>query len=150
MMGILHNADANKDGVITWEEAQAEAGKRFAELDRNKDSVIDQADFDALRKENADYRVKRFIHHFGADKDGKITREQFDKVAKERFAMRDHDNDGRITRGEMHGRGGWMGRGRGGDDDRPRGEGRGQGPGMMGPGGGQGGQGMGPGGPGRN
>lgn len=147
MMTMLRGADANKDGVITLEEAQAQAGKMFAQWDRNKDNAIDSTDFDAMRKEMTDYRVKRFIHRFGADKDGKITREQFDKVSKERFAMGDLNNDGRITRDEMPGRGHWGGR-HGGDGERDRGERRGRGP-MMGPDGG-GGPGPGMGGPGRN
>jgi Ca2+-binding EF-hand superfamily protein len=153
MLGIFREADANKDGVITLDEAMALGEKRFSEHDRNKDGAIDQVDFDALRKEMADYRVKRFIHHFGADKDGKVTREQFMAKSRERFARMDLNNDGTIARDEMpgfgkgpgrgfrgKGREPWHGRGEEtGPGMGPRGE---QGPGMMGPG-------MGPGGPGR-
>jgi len=152
-MQWLRGADANKDGVITQDEALAAGLKRFDQLDRNKDGVVDQADFDALRKEMVDYRVKRFIHRYGADKDGKVTRDQFFKEAADRFAMRDLDNDGRIGPGEMGGGYGRRGRGPGdsGDTMGPRrGPGMGgpgmMGPGMMGPGMG----GMGPGGQGRN
>lgn len=147
VMGFLRGADANKDGVITLEEAQAESGKMFTQFDRNKDNVVDTADFDAMKKEMTDYRVKRFIHRFGGDKDGKVTREQFDKVAKERFAQMDLNNDGRVTRDEMPGRGRWEHHGRDGDEG---GRGGHHGRGMMGPGGGpgMGGQGPGPGGPG--
>jgi len=131
-MSFLRGADANNDGVITLDEALAQAGKTFAQLDRNKDNVVDQADADAMRKEMVDYRVKQFMHRYGADNTGKVTREQFSKVAGERFAMRDLNNDGRITRDEMPGRGGWGGRGHRGDGDRG---GEGRGPGMgMGPG----------------
>lgn len=113
-MGIamLRDADANKDGVITLEEALGAADKRFTLADRNKDGAVDKADFDALRKEMVDYRVKRFIHHFGADKDGKVTREQFTRKAGERFAQMDLNNDGTISRDERPGRG-WFGRGHG-------------------------------------
>lgn len=120
LMDLLRGADANKDGVITLDEAQAEGAKLFTQFDRNKDNVIDKADADTLKKDMGDYWVKRFIHHFGG-KDGKVTREQFEKVAKERFAMRDLDNDGKITRDEMPGRGRWGGH-RHHDDDHERGE----------------------------
>ncbi len=137
-MAWLRDADANKDGVITLEEALAAAETRFASLDRTKDGAIDAADFDALRKETVDYRVKRFIHHFGADKESRVTREQFAAKAAERFSRMDFDNNGVIDRTEMPG--GGMRRG-GGGERRP-GSGPGQG-GERGPGHGPG-QGPGP------
>lgn len=132
--GWLRGANANKDGVITLDEALAKGLERFMQLDRNKDGTVEQADFDAMRKEMVDYRIKRFIHRYGADKDGKVSREQFLKEAAERFALADFDNDGRIGRGEMgpggrHGRGGPGGFGGPDGDGGPR-----RGPGMMGPG----------------
>lgn len=111
MLRMLQGADADKDGVITLDEVLAAADKRFALLDRNKDGAIDKADFDMLRKEMIDYRVKRFIHHYGADKDGRITREQFMAKAAERFAQLDRNNDGTIGRNEQPGGGRWFGRG---------------------------------------
>jgi Ca2+-binding EF-hand superfamily protein len=132
MMGFMRDADTNKDGVITRDEAMASAMKHFDAMDRNKDGVIDKADSDAARKEMVDYRVKRFIHAFGADKDGKVTREQFNAKAKERFAQMDRDGDGKIGRnegpgrgmmGHEHGgRGRWHGRGEGAEGRPGRGE----------------------------
>jgi Ca2+-binding EF-hand superfamily protein len=114
MLGRIVGADANKDGVITREEALAEAGKRFDSRDRNKDGVLDQADRDSMQKEMTAYRVQRFLHNFGAGKDGKVTREQFFKVAKERFAQRDVNGDGRLDREDFgFGRGRGPGEGRG-------------------------------------
>lgn len=146
LMRLLREADANNDGVVTLEEANSAADKRFAVFDRNKDGAIDKADFDALRKEMVDYRVRRFIHHHGADKDGKVTREQFAAKARERFARMDLNDDGSISRDEMPGRGRgfrhriWHGRDGaeqlapddpGRDDASP--DGRGVGPGGRGP-----------------
>ncbi len=121
MLGRIRAADANNDGIITLDEVLAQAGKRFDQMDRNKDGTVDKADFDGLQKEMVAYRVQRFIHNFGADKDGKVTREQFFAAAKERFASRDINADGRIDRQDFGGgRGGrhGMDRGRGGPDGR--------------------------------
>lgn len=124
MLGRLAEADANKDGIITQEEFLAAAGRRFDLADRNKDGAIDKADRDLLGKEMTDYRVRRFMHAHGS-KDNRVTREQFTAAAKERFAQRDINNDGRIDRED-----GWRGRG------MHRGPGH-----EMGPGGGMGGPG---------
>ena len=129
-LGWLRGADANKDGVITLDEVLAAGAKQFARLDRNGDGVIDQADFDLMRKETVDYGIKRFLHDHGADKDGKVTREQFYAQAKERFARAEVGPEDRQMRG---GRGGPMGGGQRGPRDRgPMG---GPGPGERGPGG---------------
>jgi Ca2+-binding EF-hand superfamily protein len=126
ILRLLRDADTNKDGAVTLDEALAAADKRFAGLDRNKDGVIDAADRDALRTETVDYRVKRFIHYFGADADGKVTKEQFAAKAKERFARMDLNNDGTVSRDERPGwhrrhhgeRRGWFGRGGRDHEDR--------------------------------
>ena len=124
-------ADANKDGIITLEEVLAAAGRRFDLADSNKDGVLDSADRDALRKEMTDYGVRRFLHAHGASKDGRLTRDQFFTTAKERFAERDINNDGRLDRQDFDGFG--PGRGRGMEPGRgpgmPGGDGPGQGPG---------------------
>lgn len=125
-----------KDGTITREDVLAAGDRQFDRLDRNKDGVVDKVDLDALRKETVDYRVKRFIHHFGADSDGRVTREKFQAKAADHFARMDFNGDGTISRDErpVHWRRGWQ-RG-GGDRDMmgpehgPMGKG-----GMMGPGG---------------
>ncbi|NOU06470.1 MAG: hypothetical protein HOO99_09835 [Hyphomicrobiaceae bacterium] len=149
--GMGMNGIADKDGIITLDAFIAHGTKRFDTFDRNKDSSVDKVDFESLKKESADYRVKRFIHSYGADKDGKVSKEQFYAKAKERFAQLDANADGKVTRDEMP----MMGRGRGGENhggmrERMRGWfGRGEG-GQPGPGGPGMGQGMGPGGQPKN
>ncbi|MGD9804639.1 MAG: hypothetical protein AB7E81_17565 [Hyphomicrobiaceae bacterium] len=107
----LRQADANKDGVVTKEEVAALADKEFARWDWNKDGTVDQADRDALRKEMADFAAKRMAHRMGAGTDGRITREQFQAKAAERFARLDVNKDGKLTRDELpgrsHGKRGW-------------------------------------------
>lgn len=110
-MGFLKQADANKDGVVTKDEVDALADRNFARMDWNKDGVVDKADREALQKETLDYAVKRMAHRMGAGADGKVTREQFQAKAAERFARLDSDGDGKLSRGEMpghgHGMRGW-------------------------------------------
>jgi Ca2+-binding EF-hand superfamily protein len=96
-----------KDGAIARADVLVAADRHFDRLDRNKDGVVDKADTDALRKETVDYYVKRFAHRAGGAPDGRITREQFQARAAERFQRMDLDGDGTISRGE---RGGWGGR----------------------------------------
>lgn len=103
-LAMLSGADADKDGIITPQEAAAAAETRFARFDRNKDSVLDNVDVEALRREIVEYRVRRFLHRNGAAADGRVTREQFSVRANERFARLDADGDGVISRAERPGR----------------------------------------------
>lgn len=103
MLRHLAGADTNKDGAVTLQELQDRAATRLGRFDRNKDGILDETDRTALMKETVDYRVQRFMHRFGAGKDGQLTREQFAKHRNERFARRDTDGDGVIERSERRG-----------------------------------------------
>ncbi|HZT47112.1 MAG TPA: EF-hand domain-containing protein [Hyphomicrobiaceae bacterium] len=97
----LKAMDADKDGTITLEEFLARRDPAFARFDKNKDGVIDRAEFDAAAKESTDYWTRRFLKRFDADKDGKVSKEEFARFARERFAWRDLDDDGRIGLEDM-------------------------------------------------
>ena len=121
-LGFLRQADTNKDGVVTREEVRAAAEREHVRLDRNKDGAVDQADREALRKETIDYAVRRMAHRLGAGPDGKLTRDQFQAKAAERFARMDANSDGTISRDERPGGHGWH---RGGGHHHGMGFGRG-------------------------
>jgi Ca2+-binding EF-hand superfamily protein len=99
--GQLLREAAAADGTVSRDAVMAVAAQRFDQFDRNRDGALDKADFDALRKETSDYRVQRFLHHFGATAAGQVTRDQFLAKAKERFARLDSDGNGTISRDEM-------------------------------------------------
>lgn len=83
----LRMLDANKDGAVTLEEYLAPHTKRFAEIDKNGDGFLDADEITAEARVHIDYWSKRFMHRFDVDKDGKVTKDEFVKRARERFAM---------------------------------------------------------------
>jgi Ca2+-binding EF-hand superfamily protein len=97
----LKAMDADKDGAITLEEFLARRDPAFARFDKNKDGVADRAEFDAAAKESTDYWTRRFLKRFDADRDGKVSKDEFSRHTRERFAWRDLDDDGRIGLEDM-------------------------------------------------
>ena len=93
----LPRFDTNKDGIVTLEEMLAAREPLFARLDANKDGVIDDKEIEAQARERFEYWATRLVRWFDKDRDGKITKDEFARYARERFAMRDLNDDGRIT-----------------------------------------------------
>ena len=89
--------DADKDGAVTLEEFLGRRTPGFAQFDKNNDGVVDAAEFDAAAKESSDYWIKRYIKRLDADKDGKISKDEFARRAQERFAMRDLNEEAAWT-----------------------------------------------------
>jgi Ca2+-binding EF-hand superfamily protein len=93
----LQRLDANKDGTVTLEEMLAVREPLFARLDANKDGVIDAKEFETQARERFEFWAKRLVRRFDQDRDGKITRDELARYARDRFAMRDLNDDGKIT-----------------------------------------------------
>jgi Ca2+-binding EF-hand superfamily protein len=93
----LQRSDANKDGILTLDEMLAGREPRFTRLDANKDGTIDAKEIEAQARERIDYWAKRLVRRFDQDRDGKVTKEEFGRLVRERFTMRDLNDDGRIT-----------------------------------------------------
>jgi Ca2+-binding EF-hand superfamily protein len=70
-------------------------------MDKNGDGFIDAKDLEPAAAERVAFASKRFYRQFDGDGDGKVTREEFNRFAKERFAGLDVDGDGRITDADL-------------------------------------------------
>ena len=102
-MKLLTAADSNRDGVVTRDEYARARAANFARLDRNKDGAVSNADFKRLTrfKPDAASRLDTLIATMDADKDGKVTRAEFDTAPMPLFERADANGDGRIDANEM-------------------------------------------------
>ncbi|MDX2308445.1 MAG: EF-hand domain-containing protein [Hyphomicrobium sp.] len=101
--GPSKSEDTAKDnGGLERYRFRREAGPErraamFQHLDRNGDGKLERVEYDAVRKEDADYQSRRAMHIFDRDRDGKVTLEEFTSDQRARFTRLDLDGDGRIT-----------------------------------------------------
>lgn len=73
----------------------------FKRMDANADGVIDAGEAQAQVGERVAYWTKRFLHRFDQNRDGRVGRDEFDRLAKERFALADLNDDGKITSDDL-------------------------------------------------
>jgi len=112
-------ADANNDGKVTREEANAWLAARFAEIDANKDGGLTLEEIRAfytarrgegrgppegMRERMETHQSARF-RFIDADLDGKITLPELRVMADAMFRSMDADSDGALTRAEVQRRG---------------------------------------------
>jgi Ca2+-binding EF-hand superfamily protein len=95
-------ADTNRDRVVTRAEAAAQADRRFAEMDANRDGKITAEE---RRAHRAAHRPNR--PGPDANRDGTLTRDEAIAAAARRFDRADANHDGKLTADERparHGR----------------------------------------------
>jgi len=121
--GFLKSADANNDGTVDQAEFQASRDKWFQEFDTNKDGFITADELKAFGdKMHAEWQQKhadvngappapdasrgdRMTQHILArvdtDKDGKISKAEFDTESQAMFKRMDKNSDGKIAADEV-------------------------------------------------
>ena len=122
----LKRMDTDRNGSVSKDEFMAERFADFKDTDTNHDAVADPAEIGAVMAEPASFRTKRFMKRTDANRDGKITREEFELGPRAQFAARDINNDGKLNaedRPPSNGSG-WFG----GSDNKRMGLGRGNRP----------------------
>ena len=96
--GMRANPDTNKDGYISKAEHMAVGAQRFKRMDANSDGVIDGAE---------QARVAQFmggtnpLKPADLNKDGKVTRAEFDTAMNLQFVRADTDKDNRLSKAEL-------------------------------------------------
>jgi Ca2+-binding EF-hand superfamily protein len=106
-MPTFADLDKNKDKKISRDELPSQwPPQAFDRLDENKDGFIDEAEFDRSRR---GFRMgggggaqlgERFSRLLDADKDGKVSRDEFAKI-NQMFDTLDSDKNGELTNEEM-------------------------------------------------
>jgi len=122
--GFLKSADLNKDGTIDQTEFQTSRDKWFTDLDTNKDGFVTADELKAFGDKmhaewakkhadaNADQGAQPKDEHHGdfaehilkrvdTDKDGKISKAEFDTEGATMFKRLDKNADGKIASDEM-------------------------------------------------
>jgi Ca2+-binding EF-hand superfamily protein len=105
-----HSVDANKDGIVTREEAKAfpRLSADFDAADTNKDGQLDTAEMSAHRERmRVEMRAKADERWKAADTDGDGKLSLAEAQASmphmaERFQTFDANKDGFVSRDEMH------------------------------------------------
>ncbi len=105
--GMIEKLDTDKDGAVSKAEFEAKRAADFTAADTNKDGSVSQAELSAFHEKKAAERKaereKRMYERLDANKDGKVTKDEFD--AGERFDRMDKNDDGKVSGDEMKGRG---------------------------------------------
>jgi Ca2+-binding EF-hand superfamily protein len=69
----------------------------FSFYDRNGDGVVERAEYETGRAEEADFAKRRRMHALDRNGDGSVSLEEYTADARFRFQRLDLDRDGRIT-----------------------------------------------------
>lgn len=97
----MEQADANQDGVITRAELIDWRKANFARFDRNGDGVLSDTDMPKLlRGTSMSAQFDRLKAQFDANRDGRVTRQEFVGAPTVLFDAADYNHDGQLTRGE--------------------------------------------------
>ena len=97
---MLKQADANRDGQITWAEIEQLRARSFARLDRNGDGYIDSADRPSMFGGRFDTAMQS-VARFDANNDGRISNSEMMNADAPAFTQADTNNDQILTAAEI-------------------------------------------------
>lgn len=119
--GMQEMMDVNGDGSVSRDEFKSFHSDHFKKADKNNDGNLDAPEFAMLSKIMAEERAKamelakqkRMKRHFDkadTDKNGKISKAEFEAIGERHFTRMDHNDDGSLNQddrskrmSEMHG-----------------------------------------------
>lgn len=106
----LLEADADKDGKLSKEEAPGRVKENFDSLDGNKDGFLDKEELTAMARrfgggrapgDLAQQMVARLLESADKDKDGKLSKEEAPDRMKDAFDQLDANKDGFVDKDEL-------------------------------------------------
>jgi Ca2+-binding EF-hand superfamily protein len=93
--------DKDRNGTVSIEEMSVRQKEFFTKLDTDGSGTISQDEAKAFRKMKREMRqerrAERLMERFDTNKDGKISREEYQAIAMERFDAADTKNAGFLT-----------------------------------------------------
>jgi len=101
LIARMDQADANEDGVITRAELIDWRKANFTRFDRNRDGALSDADVPTfLRGTSIGAQFDQLKAQFDANRDGRVTREEFVGAPTVLFDAADSNRDNQLTRSE--------------------------------------------------
>lgn len=98
MLSRLDGADANRDGAISKPELIAFRSTNFARLDRDDNGVLTRSDIPAfVSRINPNLNFDSLMAQFDANRDGKVSRDEFVNGPTVIFDAADANRDGLLT-----------------------------------------------------
>lgn len=98
------NIDANNDGVISREEFLAGPTARFDRLDANNDGRLTDAEKPNMRRMHGFHHRGGGMRGADADRNGSVTRAEFDAQGAAMFTRMDANSDGQLTAADREAR----------------------------------------------
>jgi Ca2+-binding EF-hand superfamily protein len=93
--------DRNGDHVLSISEARTARAQRFAELDANRNNVIERAELDGRKNAKSAERSTKRVARLDSNKDGVVSINEWEQPVEKLFAKVDLNRDGQLTREEF-------------------------------------------------
>jgi hypothetical protein len=95
-MEMLDQADLNRDGAVSRAEFVDARRARFAQMDRNSDGWFSDDDVPRIARKRAGDRIGQLVASFDANRDGRLSRDEFVNGPTRLFDLGDRDGNGSL------------------------------------------------------